>query len=684
MNRSLMNFVPAFVALTAFMVLMALKFEGFELIPGDLGDSRLNNLFLENVYQYFFGRSESLIHLPFFWPFPYVLGFSDNLWGSSPFYLLPRLCGLEPFVSFQIWYYIGFVANFIGAYYVLKRLQFKEAGAIVGAVFFTFNLPELCQMGHVQLHYRFLCPAALLFCLDFIKTSDFRSLSKCALTVVLQLWVGIYIGIFLILLLLALFAAYCCQLCRQKCLKSTIVKVWTSFREQYRFNLSLIGLSFALALILFYPYIAIKAIYSFDRSWDELAMMLPRLSSYFMMDASNLYGSLTQYLNPTIPLRWEHQIFIGVVPLVLFVCCGYFLYRGETESEQTKMIKLCLFALLILFVVTFSVAGKSLYYFIAQFPLFSSTRAIARIILIMILPITLCIAYAVDRILGSRAKLGTIILSIILVLFGIEIYALNFPTSTKASWEDRLKEVQTATADVSKGEVLFIAQSSKYPPYISELDAMWASILGGFKTINGYSGFLPPQASYKYGNSCSELKNRLWSGAKYAAKTGMITRSEVLNQEIKTIGFPDCQISVEDFQVRRDLEYTFGQSGQNDGRFMLDSGWNAAEIRGTWSLGKKASMNLIQVSDDFMTEMIVDANFLVTPSHNQALKVFVNDKLVFNGVVTEPTKQIVIPLPQEKDLTIVFELPDAVTPKALGINGDRRDLAMGLKKLTFR
>lgn len=683
MKHSLMNFVPAFVALTAFMALIAFKFGGFELIPGDLGDSRLNNLFLENVYQYFFGSSESLIHLPFFWPFPYVLGFSDNLWGSSPFYLLPRLCGLEPFLSFQIWYYIGFVANFIGAYYVLKRLQFKEAGAIVGAVFFTFNLPELCQMGHVQLHYRFLCPVALLFCLDFIKTSDFRSLSKCALTVVLQLWVGIYIGIFLILLLLALFAAYCYQLCCQKCLKSTIVKIWISFREQYCFNLSLIGLSFALALILFYPYIAIKAIYSFDRSWDELATMLPRLSSYFMMDASNLYGSLTQDLNPTIPLRWEHQIFIGVVPLVLFVCCCYFLYRGETGSEQTKMLKLCLLALVIMFVATLSVAGKSFYYFIAQFPLFNSTRAMARIILIMILPVTLCIAYAVDRILLFRAKLGIIVSSVILVLFGVEVYALNFPTSTKASWEDRLKEVQAVTADVSKGEVLFIAQSPKHPPYISELDAMWASILGGFKCLNGYSGFFPPQASYQYGNSCTELKNRLWSGARYAAKTGKLTPSEVLNQKIKTIGFPDCKISIEDFQVRKGVEYSFGQTGQNDGHFILDSGWSATEIWGIWSLGKKASMNLIQ-PDDFMTEMIVDANFLVTHSHSQALKVFVNDELVFNDIVTEPTKQIVIPLPQKKDLIIVFEIPDAVTPKALGINEDRRDLAIGLKKLTFR
>ena len=682
MKRRLLNIVPAVAILFAFMALMFFKFQGFELIPGDLGDSRLNNLFLENIYQFFFGSSESLIHLPFFWPFPYVLGFSDNLWGSSPFYLLPRLVGFEPFVSFQIWYYIGFVANFVGAYYVLKRLHFKEAGAIVGAVFFTFNLPELWQMGHVQLHYRFLCPIALFFSLDFIETSDFRALSKCALTVVLQLWVGIYIGLFLILLLLALFSAYCYQLWCQKSLQSMIVKVWASFRVHYRFNLYLIGLSFALVLVLFYPYIAIKAIYNFDRSWDELSMMLPRLSSYFMMDASNLYGSLTQELNQSIPLRWEHQIFIGVVPLALFVCSIYFLY--QEESKQAKTIKLCLTALLILFVVTLSVAGKSLYYVIAQFPLFSSTRAMARIILIMILPITLCIAYTVDRFLEACSKWSVVGSSVILVLFGLEVNALNFPTSTKVSWEERLKEVQVATADISKGEVIFLAQSSKYPPYISELDAMWASILGGFKTMNGYSGFLPPQASYQYANSCTELKNRLLSGVKYAEKIGTLTRSEVFNQEIKTIGFSDCQISIENFQVKKGVEYSFGQQGQNDGRFMLGAGWSSTEFWGTWSSAKKASLYLILPSENSMTEMVVDASFLITDSYSQSIRVFINEQLVFSDVVKGPTKQFVVPLPKGKELTVVFELPDAVTPKELNINEDTRKLGIGLRKLTFQ
>ena len=55
---------------------------GFEWMPGDIGDARLVNYFLENSYQFLTGTSNSLWHLTFFYPFPFVGGFSENLFGS--------------------------------------------------------------------------------------------------------------------------------------------------------------------------------------------------------------------------------------------------------------------------------------------------------------------------------------------------------------------------------------------------------------------------------------------------------------------------------------------------------------------------------------------------------------------------------------------------------------------------
>mgnify|MGYP006303167221 CR=1 FL=1 len=60
-------------------------------MPGDFVDARLNLFFLENIYKYLLGLSQSLIHLNIFYPYPYVSAFSDNLIGSAPIYLAARL-----------------------------------------------------------------------------------------------------------------------------------------------------------------------------------------------------------------------------------------------------------------------------------------------------------------------------------------------------------------------------------------------------------------------------------------------------------------------------------------------------------------------------------------------------------------------------------------------------------------
>ena len=111
-----------------------LQLSQFQMMPGNIGDARLNNYFLENIYQYVFGHAPSLTHLSFFYPFPYVLGFSDNLFGSSPVYLLARALTQQPETAFQLWYFFGFVVNFAACYFALRRLDVGSIGSAFGAL----------------------------------------------------------------------------------------------------------------------------------------------------------------------------------------------------------------------------------------------------------------------------------------------------------------------------------------------------------------------------------------------------------------------------------------------------------------------------------------------------------------------------------------------------------------------
>ena len=89
-----------FLFIAAFLLGPIAQSNFMAMMPGDLGDARLNNYFLENIYQFFAGRNDSLWNLGFFCPFPYVSGFSDNLFGASPIYLLARIISHSPDTAF--------------------------------------------------------------------------------------------------------------------------------------------------------------------------------------------------------------------------------------------------------------------------------------------------------------------------------------------------------------------------------------------------------------------------------------------------------------------------------------------------------------------------------------------------------------------------------------------------------
>ena len=75
-------------------------------------------------------------------------------------------------------------------------------------------------------------------------------------------------------------------------------------------------LMFALALLI-YPYLRVSQLYGAKREWAEIAPMLPRALSYFLSDWSYFWGPISSKLLPDVPMRHEHQMFIGFIPMLL-------------------------------------------------------------------------------------------------------------------------------------------------------------------------------------------------------------------------------------------------------------------------------------------------------------------------------------------------------------------------------
>ncbi|MGN8276540.1 DUF6311 domain-containing protein [Pseudomonas sp. SMN5] len=125
---------------------------------------------------------------------------------------------------------------------------------------------------------------------------------------------------------------------------------------------------------------------------------------------------------------------------------------------------------------------------------------------------------------------------------------------------------------------------------------------------------------------------------------------------------------------------------------MLVSGWGQVEDWGTWSQGTEAEMTL-QVPPEARAISIETAAF-VQPNHtSQRVEVSVNGVAALSTQFTRlQDNTLELPLTPamreasgaDGQVRLHFHLPDAISPKALGLGTDERVMALGLKSLTVK
>ena len=527
--------------LVAFLAIPFDQLARFSMMPGDIGDARLNNYFLENIYQYLCGHSASLIHLSFFYPFPYVLGFSDNLFGAAPVYLMARALAIEPDTSFQIWFFLGYLFNYCAAYWALRRLRIGPLGAVVGALVFSFALPVSWKMGHAQLHYRFGVPLAVAMFLEFLEKRRWYALLPVLVWLLWAFYCSIYIGFFLLLLLFAMFIVHLFRevtsgaSVKKECL--FYISDWRSLMPvQKVFFISGLCVFAVLLAVLFYPYWQVSTLYHAKRSLGEIASMLPRFQSYFLSDGSWIWSSQSTLFS-NIPMRQEHQLFIGVVPMLLALM-GYLVGKPKYAGFAYSVVGPAFVALIVL---TLSMGGMSLWYLLANFPLASAIRAMTRIILVLLFPIAFFCALGIDH-LGQRTLWGKkLILVLLLPAFLFEASATTVSRSPKAEWRSRIEHLDSSVPAVLPAKsILFFAQQAE-PFFAQELDAMWVAMRRGVPTLNGYSGGYPPGLMIQYGRDCLELQSRVRGYLRFTGKENDSDAYTEMVRRIVPIGFDNCE-----------------------------------------------------------------------------------------------------------------------------------------------
>ncbi len=487
-------------------------------IPGDLGDARFNSVILEHVFQWVTGKVDSLWSPPFFYPFENVLAFSDNHFGSSPVYILFRQLGLSREIAFDAWFITGFVLNYVAAFVVARRLSFSPLAAATCAFVFAFALPALVKEHHAQLTYRFAIPLAFGALLQMVEARRLIAAGRVAFWTAVQFYCSIYLGVFLVYLLAATAVVALLPPDRRGVVRA-LLQSWASEQSAVRKGAAVVvAASLAAVAALLYKYHAVGADYGLTRSVDEIATMLPRLSSYLLADR----GALSSWLGRSvqgIPMRHEHQMFvgIGVVTLIVYGATGR--WSGSVHGLTRKT---AVGALGIIFLMTLSVAGHSLYFGVIQLPGLGAIRAVSRIILVMLWPVALLAGLGAERLQlklsGRRWTAKASVLALVPLLLVAEVLAYTSYRTPIADWTARQSAVRKhLTSEYGADPVLFITQKVGEPFYYPDLDSMILAQDLGMPTLNGYSGSAPP--GLMVASPCTSFTDRVLAYASFRGRT---------------------------------------------------------------------------------------------------------------------------------------------------------------------
>jgi hypothetical protein len=434
-----------------------------------------------------------------------VLAFSDNHFGSGVSYVLARLLGLSREHAFDAWFVSGTLLNFASALYALRRLGLTTVGAAIGAFFYAFALPVPARDFAAQLVHRFAAPLAVLALWQMFERRRLADLARLAFFTVWQFYCSIYLGLFLVYLLVALAVA--------------ILIVRRSFDwPQWQANLAAERLSSKLAtagvslisvialIYLFGQHFFIARAYRVE-GWspEHITFYLPRLESYLIADASPWLSWLAGDIY--VPMRHEHNLFIGFGAGILITAAA--VWGGR--SADPGLARAMLIALALLIAGTLLIGYLSLYQLIAWLPGIRAIRAVSRIILIMLIPMSVLVAVGADILWRrfGRAMRGIPVLAGLVVLIVAEPLSINTASIPIAEWQGRVDAVKALLPpSMPKDAVLFVRTGSanEYEQYWSELDAMLLGQNLGYPVLNGVSAFYPP--GYRF-RRCVQAGERL-------------------------------------------------------------------------------------------------------------------------------------------------------------------------------
>jgi hypothetical protein len=457
---------------------------GFGRVPGDFGDARLVNYLLEHSWHWLLRQPphEDLWSPPFFYPTSNVAAYSDILLSVGPLYWPWRALGVAPEVSFSLCFVTLASLNYLTMYlFAVRCVRLTRPAATFAAFLFAFASPRLVHISHMQLYAHFYTLLALYGLLRLLQEPAGRWAALFFAGLVGQFYASFYLGWFLGLALLVCLA-------------------WALTVPDYRARLGSVvrarpwvfgfwGLLAALALGDLAQHYLLAARTAGYQDDELIRWGIPFVTSWWSRGEESWFN-LTNALvalglidrNPWP--RGEHALGLGPITYAV-------VFLGVWRLPRRRLVAILLGAALTLLVGTTAVAPDvSLWQYLYPFiPAAPAVRALCRLALLMLIPMSLCAAWAFQELATRRPRLALVLALLCVLEQGRSLGAYD-----RAAHRRDVQEL--AAAIPSPCRAFLVVAVGKLPGEKDDtdlqLDAMWASLETGVPTVNGYSGRVPP------------------------------------------------------------------------------------------------------------------------------------------------------------------------------------------------
>ena len=650
-------------------------FSGFSSMQSDPGDTRYFNYILEHGYQWILGNElhSYFWNPPFFWPAKNVAAYADILLGSAPLYWGARAIGFMPDTSFQLWTIVAAFLNYFAALLLYRKgIGLSWLAAALGSFVFAFGCTRAIRLGHLHFLLQFYSMLAIFFLIMAFQTSLKKRwltgfwLSLFVACIVLQIYSGVYVGWFLCFGL----AVYTIVALLDGKARDVLIGV-------VKRNWSTILFGFVVAGIALYWMAShyLEAYRAFgSRTWTETLTMIPRWKSWIYMGDSLAYGWLRNYVDySTLLMLHEHKTGFGLITLSM-ACFGLIKYK------ETLWIRLLSVSLLVVFLLALVYPfGISPWKLVWSFvPGAGAIRAVARISLLFLIPVSLGVALGYEHLKDQRWVFA------LLILVCVEQIA-EVPYFDKHKFR---ADVQKIAEKIPQNCQSFywihrLGDHDKvYKDYIYHLDAMWAGLQVGKPTLNGYSSQSPVGWPFHRATLRSQVD---LMGAREKVKHWAM--SQGLNPD--EISMPWTDGTNLPFWFPKPQSDSYGnltlEFGGPYARACRGAGWSIDEPSWVWAMGRRSVM-YIPLHEDSSYEMQLTVIPLNVPDKAQWIDIIFNGELLKRVVVVKErtTYRINVPERLSKEVNkIVFEFAYAEAPSALGKSSDHRSLSVCFHTMSF-